>query len=228
MSDEVSPYYKPSMKTRLILTFGILGLLGLFIGWMAFLLPSDQFILGISLLALYMAPGAGKESIVPVMIGFGFSWWLVLIGIVIIDMTLAVLISCNFDLLLKIPVVGNLLRFLTEKTNTFLGSHPWIKGLSLAGLFIFMYIPFMGSSAIDTSIIGRLLSIHPKMLLPIILVGSILATLTMAFGARAIINLWIMNPVYAIIAVIIIIVICIAIYKIWQKFTAKRFPKKEN
>ena len=228
MSDEVSPYYKPSMKTRLILTFGILGLLGLFIGWMAFLLPSDQFILGISLFALYMAPGAGKESIVPVMIGFGFSWWLVLIGIVIIDMTLAVLISCNFDLLLKIPVVGNLLRFFTEKTNKLLGNHLWIKGLSLAGLFIFMYIPFMGSSAIDTSIIGRLLSIHPKMLLPIILVGSILATLTMAFGARAIINLWIMNPVYAIIAVIILIVICISIYKIWQKFMAIRFPKKEN
>jgi len=228
MSDEVSPYYKPSLKTRLILTFGMFGILVFFIGWMAFLLPSDQFALGISLFALYMAPGAGKESIVPVMMGFGFSWWLVLIGIVIIDMTLAVLISYNFDLLLKIPVIGNLLRFFTEKTNKLLNNHPWIKGLSLAGLFIFMYIPFMGSSAIDTSIIGRLLSIHPKMLLPIILTGSILATLTMAFGARAIINLWLMNPIYAVIAVIIIIVVCIFIYLVWQKFTAKRFPKKEN
>jgi uncharacterized membrane protein len=160
--------------------------------------------------------------------GFGFSWWLVLIGIVIIDMTLSVLISYNFDLLLKIPVIGNLLRFFTEKTNKLLNNHPWIKGLSLAGLFIFMYIPFMGSSAIDTSIIGRLLSIHPKMILPIILAGSILATLTMAFGARALINLWLMNPIYAIIAVIILIVICIFIYVVWQKFTAKRFPKKEN
>jgi hypothetical protein len=91
-----------------------------------------------------------------------------------------------------------------------------------------MYIPFMGSSAIDTSIIGRLLSIHPKMLLPIILTGSILATLTMAFGARAIINLWLVNPFYAVIAVIIIIAVCIFIYLVWQKFTAKRFPKKEN
>ncbi len=227
MNEEVPPYYKPPLRTRLIMTFGMFGLLALFIIWLSIYLPTDQFILGVSLFALYMAPGAGKESVVPAMIGFGFPWWIVLIGIVLIDMTLTVLISYNFDLLLRIPVIGNLLRFFTEKTNKLLQTHPWIKGLSIMGLLIFMYVPFMGSSAIDTSIIGRLLSIHPRIILPIVFVGAILATLTMAFGAKAIIDLWFVNPLYAILAVAGVIIAGVFIYKIWQKFTAKRFPKKE-
>lgn len=92
MTGEVPPYYKPPLRTRLIMTFGMFGLLALFIIWLSIYLPTDQFILGVSLFALYMAPGAGKESVVPAMIGFGFPWWIVLIGIVLIDMTLTVLI----------------------------------------------------------------------------------------------------------------------------------------
>jgi len=227
MSEEISPYYKPSMKTRVVMTFGMLGILGVFIIWLFLYLPIDQFVLGVSLFALYMAPGAGKESIIPVMIGFGYPWWLVLAGIVTIDMTLAVLISLNFDLLLKIPVLGQVLMFFTGKTNKILQNRPWIKGLSVGGLLIFMYIPFMGSSAIDTSIIGRLLSIHPKIILPIVFAGSILATLTMAFGARAIIDLWFVQPIYAVGAVAAVVAGGILIYIGWQKFTARRFPKKE-
>ncbi|MDO9523776.1 MAG: small multi-drug export protein [Methanocorpusculum sp.] len=227
MSEEISPYYKPQLKTRVVMTFGMLGILAVFIIWLFAYLPTDQFILGISLFALYMAPGAGKESIIPVMMGFGYPWWLVLAGIVTIDMTLAVLISFNFDLLLKIPVLGQVLMFFTEKTNKILQKRPWIKGLSVGGLLIFMYVPFMGSSAIDTSIIGRLLSIHPKIILPIVFAGSILATLTMAFGARAIIDLWFVQPIYAVGAVAAVIAVGILIYIGWQKFTARRFPKKE-
>ncbi len=226
MSEEISPYYKPSLKTRVVMTFGMLGILAVFILWLFLYLPTDQFILGVSLFALYMASGAGKESIIPVMMGFGYPWWLVLAGIVTIDMTLAVLISLNFDLLLKIPVLGKVLMFFTDKTNKILPNRPWIKGLSVGGLLIFMYIPFMGSSAIDTSIIGRLLSIHPKIILPIVFAGSILATLTMAFGARAIIDLWFVQPIYAVGAVAGVVAGGILIYIGWQKFTARRFPKK--
>ncbi len=117
--------------------------------------------------------------------------------------------------------------FFTDKTNKILQNRPWIKGLSVGGLLIFMYIPFMGSSAIDTSIIGRLLSIHPKIILLIVFAGSILATLTMAFGARAIIDLWFVQPIYAVGAVAGVVAGGILIYIGWQKFTARRFPKKE-
>lgn len=227
MTEEISPYYAPSLKIRLAMTLGMFGLLAVFIIWLFAYLPTDQFILGVSLFALYMAPGAGKESVVPVMMGFGFPWWMVLTGIVIIDMTLAVLVSFNFDLLLKIPILGQILMFFTGKTNNLLQRKPWIKGLSVGGLMIFMYVPFMGSSAIDTSIIGRLLSIHPKIILPIVFVGSILATLTMAFGAKAIIDLWFVDPLYAVGAVAAVIAGGVLIYIGWKKFTARRFPKNE-
>lgn len=227
MTEEIFPYYKPPLKIRAAMTFGMFGLLAVFVVWLFAYLPTEMFILGVSLFALYMAPGARKESIIPVMMGFGFPWWLVLIGIVMIDMTLAVLVSFNFDLLLKIPLLGQILLFFTGKTNNLLQRKPWIKGLSVGGLLIFMFTPFMGSSAIDTSIIGRLLSIHPKIILPIVFFGSILATLTMAFGARAIIDLWFVEPVYAVGAVAGVIAGIILIYIFWQKFTARRFPKKE-
>ncbi len=227
MSEEISPYYTPSLQMRLAMTLGMFGLLAAFVVWLFAYLPTDQFILGVSLFALYMAPVAGKESIVPVMMGFGFPWWVVLAGIVIIDMTLAVLISFNFDLLLKIPILGQILMFFTGKTNNLLQRKPWIKGLSVGGLLIFMYVPFMGSSAIDTSIIGRLLSIHPKIILPIVFVGSILATLTMAFGAKAIIDLWFVHPLYAVGAVAAVITGSVLMYIGWKKFTARRFPKNE-
>ncbi len=84
-----------------------------------------------------------------------------------------------------------------------------------------------GSSAIDTSIVGRLLSINPKIILPIVFAGSILATLTMAFGAKAIIDLWLVQPIYAVGAVAAVVACGILIYLGWQKFTARRFPKKE-
>ena len=227
MTEEISPYYAPSLKMRLAMTLGMFGLLAVFIIWLFAYLPTDQFILGVSLFALFMAPGAGKESVVPVMMGFGFHWWMVLTGIVIIDMTLAVLVSFNFDLLLKIPILGQILMFFTGKTNNLLQRKPWIKGLSVGGLMIFMYVPFMGSSAIDTSIIGRLLSIHLKIILPIVFVGIILATLTMAFGAKAIIDLWFVAPLYAVGAVAAVIAVGVLIYICWKKFTARRFPKNE-
>ena len=88
-----------------------------------------------------------------------------------------------------------------------------------------MYIPFMGSSAINTTIVGRLLSVPPKTLLTIVFVGSILATLTMAVGMQAILELWAANPVYAVVAVIAVVIVAVACWKLWQKYTEKRFGK---
>lgn len=248
MSEEPH-YYRPDKKIRMIMSFGILGVLALVIFIIYLALPFDEFITAIILLAVYMCPGFGKESIVPAMLGGGhildaleniginiqlsiptegFPIWIVLLGIITIDMTLGIIISYNFDLLLKVPLIGKILGLFTNKTTILLEKKPWIKGLASAGLFLFMYIPFMGSSSINTSIVGRIISMHPKALLPIIFIGSLLSTLTMAIGVQAIINLWLMNPLLAIIAIIVVVIIAVIVWKLWGKYISPRFKKKSN
>ncbi|HJK16506.1 MAG TPA: small multi-drug export protein [Methanocorpusculum sp.] len=223
--DAISPYYQPTLRVRLMATGGILAVFGVVLCFFFLTMPSDVFYEFIGFLGLYLMPGFGKESIVPLAMAFGISWWQITLGIVVGDMALAIIIAYNFDLLLRLPLLGRVLRYFTTKTNEVLQKYLWIKGLSLVGLFLFMYIPFMGSSAINTTIVGRLLSVPPKTLLTIVFVGSILATLTMAVGMQAILELWAANPVYAVVAVIAVVIVAVACWKLWQKYTEKRFGK---
>lgn len=223
--DAISPYYQPTLRVRLMATGGILAVFGVVLCFFFLTMPSDVFYEFIGFLGLYLMPGFGKESIVPLAMAFGISWWQITLGIVVGDMALAIIIAYNFDLLLRLPLLGRVLRYFTTKTNEVLQKYLWIKGLSLVGLFLFMYIPFMGSSAINTTIVGRLLSVPPKTLLTIVFVGSILATLTMAVGMQVILELWAANPVYAVVAVIAVVIVAVACWKLWQKYTEKRFGK---
>ena len=223
--DAISPYYQPTLRVRLMATGGILAVFGVVLCFFFLTMPSDVFYEFIGFLGLYLMPGFGKESIVPLAMAFGISWWQITLGIVVGDMALAIIIAYNFDLLLRLPLLGRVLRYFTTKTNEVLQKYLWIKGLSLVGLFLFMYIPFMGSSAINTTIVGRLLSVPPKTLLTIVFVGSILATLTMAVGMQVILELWAANPVYAVVAVIAVVIVAVVCWKLWQKYTEKRFGK---
>ena len=223
--DAISPYYQPTLRVRLMATGGILAVFGVVLCFFFLTMPSDVFYQFLGFLGLYLMPGFGKESIVPLAMAFGISWWQITLGIVVGDMALAIIIAYNFDLLLRLPLLGRVLRYFTTKTNEILQKYLWIKGLSLVGLFLFMYIPFMGSSAINTTIVGRLLSVPPKTLLTIVFVGSILATLTMAVGMQAILELWAANPVYAVVAVLAVVIVAVVCWKLWQKYTEKRFGK---
>ncbi len=223
-----SPYYTPDLKLRLCATGGILAVFALMFLVFRLTMTDVMFYKFAGFMVAYTLPGFGKESIVPLAMAFGIAWWQITIGIIIADMTLAIIIAYNFDLLLKIPLLGRLLRYFTAKTNEVLQKYLWIQGLSLVGLFLFMYIPFMGSSAINTTIVGRLLSIRPRVLLTIVFVGSVLATLTMSVGMHVIMELYLMNPVYAVIAVVCIVLGALAVWKLWKRYTEKRFPKNEE
>ncbi|HJJ28081.1 MAG TPA: small multi-drug export protein [Methanocorpusculum sp.] len=221
----MSDYYKQDLKTRLAASTGVLAVLGLLLAFFFRLFLSFcEWVSLIILLGVYMLPGFGKESVLPAMLGggyildalakhgisiqvtlpaAGYPLRMAVLGILAVDMVLAVLISYNFDLLLQVPLLGQVLDFFTRKTTHLLEIKPWIKGLAGTGLFLFMYIPFMGSSAINTSIIGRILSMHPKILMPIVFSGSILATLTLGLSIEALIALWLINPWIVVLAAVL-------------------------
>lgn len=189
--------------------------------------PNQQFVILIGLLAAYLVPPLGKESIIPIALGLGYPAWVVASGVILMDMVTAMFIACNFDLLEKIPVVGGLIQKVMNTAAATRKSQPWIEQLSHIGLFIFMFIPLQGSGAMNTTILGRLLGMPPRVVYLIVTAGSILSTLTIIFGVTAILELWQTNPHYAILLIAVIVVVILILVILWRRYTAK-FGKKET
>jgi len=151
----------------------------------------------------------------------GYPLWTVVVGIVALDLIVSFFISFNFDLLLKIPLIGPWFRWIMRNADKILRKRKWIEDLSSAGLLIFMYIPLQGSGAMTTSIIARILNYHPAQTVGLVTIGSILSCLTVALGITSIVQLWAINPVFAILEVLGIIVLIIIIAVLWSKFIRK-------
>lgn len=210
--------------------------------------PSMQWTVLVALLIAYLVPPFGKETIIPaLLLGeniqvilveilhlnidiseiTGYPVWVILLGIVGMDIAVSAFITLNFDLLLKIPLVGVWLRWIMRSANKILKKKQWIENLSSAGLLVFMYIPIQGSGAMTTSVIARLLGYKPLHAIGLVTFGSILSSLTVLFGFSSIILLWQVNPIFAVLLAggIVILILIIAYY--WNKFT-KRFVKSES
>lgn len=204
---------------------------------------SPEFIVLVGLLIAYLVPPFGKETIIPAaliggatvatliagIIGIpidpseitGFPLWVVVLAIVAMDIAVAAFITFNFDLLLKIPVVGNWLRWIMQGADNIIKSKKWIRDLSSAGLLLFMYIPLQGSGAITTSVIARLLNYPPMLAIGLVTFGSLLSSLTVALGISSIIKLWEVNPLLAILEVVAIIGFICLVAVSWSKIVQK-------
>ncbi|MDR0981451.1 MAG: small multi-drug export protein [Methanocalculaceae archaeon] len=187
--------------------------------------PSQEYLTLFGLFIAYLVPPFGKESIIPIALGLGYPIWIICLGIILMDMISSILIALNFDLLEKIPFVGGLICRFMNGENSVRKKKPWIEQLSHLGLLIFMYIPLQGSGATNTTILGRLFGMRARTVFWIVTVGSILSTLSVAFGAAAIIELWRINPWLAVLAVLVIAAVIIAVVLIWRRYTKRFSPE---
>ncbi|MCZ0861071.1 small multi-drug export protein [Methanocorpusculum sp. MG] len=187
--------------------------------------PSQEYLTLFALFIAYLIPPFGKESIIPIAIGLGYPIWIICFGIILMDMMSSILIALNFDLLEKIPFVGGLIRRFMDGANSVRKKKPWIEQLSHLGLLIFMYIPLQGSGATNTTILGRLFGMRARTVFWIITVGSIFSTLSVAFGAAAVIELWRINPWLAVLAVLVIAAVIIAAVLVWRRYTQRFSPE---
>ncbi|HJJ38678.1 MAG TPA: small multi-drug export protein, partial [Methanocorpusculum sp.] len=153
---------------------------------------SPEFLVFAGLMVAYLVPPFGKETIIPTaliggeaVIGLisavtsipagtavsGYPLWTVILGIVALDFLMALFISLNFDLLLKIPLVGPWFRWIMRGADKIIRKKKWIENLSSAGLLIFMYIPLQGSGALTTSVIARILNYRPLQTIGLVTFG---------------------------------------------------------
>jgi uncharacterized membrane protein len=182
---------------------------------------STPYLVLLGLLFAYLIPPLGKESIIPIAIAAGYPVWVISLGIILMDMVTAMFIALNFDLLLRVPLLGKLLRRLGEGAARIREKKPWIGHLSYAGLLIFMYIPIQGSGSMNTTILGRLLDLAPWKVYGIVTLGSILSTLTIALGFSAILELWLIHPGYAVLTVLVVFLVLAAGYRFWKYYTGR-------
>jgi len=229
------------------------ALIGLF--WFVFPPPegsgvsfSPEYLVFLGLMIMYIIPPFGKETIIPlaliggesvtnlvssviqipagVAIG-GYPLWTVMVGIIGIDLLVSAFITLNFDLLLKIPLIGKWLKWIMNSADKILKKRKWIENLASAGLLIFMYLPFQGSGAMTTSVIARLLNYRPIQAIGIVGLGSLFSVLTVSLGITSIVELWKISPALAIIEGIAIIAIIILIAFFWNKIVHRMMKKKE-
>ncbi|MPL86702.1 hypothetical protein SDC9_32687 [bioreactor metagenome] len=189
--------------------------------------PSTEYLGLLGLMGAYLVPPFGKETIIPLALALGYPVWVIFLGVVGMDIVTATFISLNFDLLLRVPLIGRWIRWVVRTADKVRRSKPWVEQLASAGLLLFMYIPLQGSGSITCSVLGRLLGYRPAATLGLVIIGSVLSTLTVALGASSVIQLWHINPLLGIAAAVIILALILAIAYAWSRFT-KRFYRKDG
>lgn len=135
----------------------------------------------IPLLGAYMFPPFGKETIIPIAIARGVNPVIVSSSIITLDALTAVFLALNFNLLYSLPFIGNLIKKFEKVGNKTLERRKWIKRFSTVGLLLFMLIPFQGTGAISTSLIGRLAGVDVYRVVFAVFAGSVLTTVTLTF-----------------------------------------------
>jgi uncharacterized membrane protein len=151
-------------------------------------LSSNQFLTMAGLMVVYILPPAGKETVIPIGIAFGFLWWYMALSIAMIDIETGLFMALNFDLAYKIPFVGKILSGLTEKTKHFIESHRWFAGLYFFAIMLFVMVPGLGSGGFRGAIAGKLLSMDTYLVLLAILAGALIGCFIIALGSAAVIS----------------------------------------
>lgn len=139
-----------------------------------FIVRFNYYIAGF--LIAYFVPPAGKESIIPLMISYLHDESLaVLITILLITVTdsfTAFYVIWNFEIVLKIPKIGDVVRRIELKARSFIEEYELSRNTYL-GIFVFVFIPFQGTGSTTASLIGKVLGLNNAKLFATIVSASL-------------------------------------------------------
>ena len=161
------------------------------------LIPFDSFEKLMGLMVLNLIPPAGKESIIPLGIALGIPWWIIATSTTVMDIAGAMFMALNFDLALKIPLLGRWIKGIMEGGESFFESHRWMEKLSEIGLVFFVIIPFQGSGGIGGTIVGRMMGIPKLKVILAISAGAFIGSFSIALGIEYFLEIFKFDPVVA-------------------------------
>ena len=182
-----------------------------------FFLDYPSFLIVIGLMIAYILPPAGKETVIPAGIFLGIPWWLMALSIMMIDVETALFMGWNFDLALKIPVLGSMMESFIRKADEFIREQPWVKKFYFIGIVVLVMVPFMGSGGIRGSIIGNLLGMQKIPLFLAIVTGSFIGCFGIALAALFLQELFMQSILLGIAGVAGILIVTLTILNYWKK-----------
>ena len=186
-----------------------------------FFLDQTSFLIVIGLMVAYVLPPAGKETVIPAGIFLGIPWWLMALSIMMIDIETALFMGWNFELALKIPVLGRIMESFIEKAGEFIKEQPWLKNLYFTGIVVLVMMPVMGSGGIRGSIIGNLLGMQKIPLFLAIVSGAFIGCFGIALATVFLQELFIQSILWGTAAVAGLIIITLTTW-----FYGKAYRKR--
>jgi hypothetical protein len=191
-----------------------------------FFLDQTTFLVTIGLMVAYVLPPAGKETVIPAGIALGIPWWLIAASIMMIDIETALFMGWNFDLLLKIPLLGRILQSFIRKTRVFIDEQPWLKKIYFAGIVVLVMIPVLGSGGIRGSIIGQLLGMQKTTVFLAIVIGAFVGCFGIALGSLFLQELFLQSILLGTTAVAGLIIITLSGLLYWKRYRASAHRQK--
>ena len=178
----------PYVRRALALTIPFL-FIGSYILILYHTLPElDFFRLGGIMLA-YFIPPAGKESMIPLGIALGIPWYFVALSIALVDVAASMFMVWNFDLALKIPLLGDWINRFVEGGGNIISRHRWLEGLYFFGLVGFVMFPLQGSGGVGGSILGRILGLKKIEVLAAVTLGAFIGSFAIAIGVEYVLRI---------------------------------------
>jgi len=165
----------------------------------------------------YFFPPLGKESIIPLGVGFGINPLVMALSIAFVDIVVALFLVWNYDLAKKLPFVGKFMIKVEEKGRNVEQKYGWIKPLRFIGIILFVMVPFQGSGGLVGSIVGRLIGMKPWNTFFAISLGAVIGCLLIATFAQAFLIFAEINTLLTLILVGIIVVVIILYFVIKKR-----------
>jgi len=201
-------------------------LLGAYLVFLIALLPSDALKIHLGLMFAYFIPPAGKESIIPLGIALGYPWWLMTISIAMMDALTALFLALNFDVAMKIPVLGTWMKKFMDTGSAFFAEHKWIERLSFVGLVIFVMFPLQGSGGIGGTLVGRMLGMNRWEVVLAVTIGAFTGCFAIALGAEYLKIAFGEGMIYGAVALAIIVAVLAALYVFFSKKSRSPHEKR--
>ena len=132
----------------------LLGVILILALWLLY--DTERFFQITGLIFLYFIPPAGKESIIPTAIAFGFPWQVVCFVFTYVDIVLCLFMLWNFDIICKIPFMGKWIHYLVQNGSVFLSIHLWVERFCFIGLstFVQIFIAVLIGTILQSYLIG--------------------------------------------------------------------------
>ncbi|MBN1539842.1 MAG: small multi-drug export protein [Candidatus Thermoplasmatota archaeon] len=174
----------------------------------------------------YTLPPAGKETIIPKAVAGGVPAWIAGPSTTIVDSCVSLFLIWNYDWVKKIPFLGPALERAEEKGRRKVERTRWFRRAAFLFTTLAVFVPLSGSGGFGGTIFGRVLGMHPYVVLIAVFTGSLLGSTIFAILSERMVDflegtpfLDFLNNLNMIQIVIVIIAVGFLVYAI-------RNPKK--